>query len=76
MSYAMKFWGKVIELRLRKETQVSENQFDFMPGRLTMEAIYLLRGVMERYRMDQQNLHLIFIDLKKAYVETHGEERR
>ncbi|KAH1190658.1 Craniofacial development protein 2 [Glycine max] len=33
----------------------------------TMEAIYLLRRVMEQYRMDQQDLHLIFIDLEKAY---------
>ena len=38
-----------------------------MPGRSTMEAIYLLRRVMEQYRMDQQDLHLIFIDLEKAY---------
>ncbi|KAL5189467.1 Enoyl-CoA hydratase 2, peroxisomal [Glycine soja] len=33
----------------------------------TMEAIYLLRRVMEQYRMAQQDLHLIFIDLEKAY---------
>ncbi|KAH1225351.1 LINE-1 reverse transcriptase [Glycine max] len=38
-----------------------------MPGKSTMEAIYLLRRVMEQYRMDQQDLHLIFIDLEKAY---------
>ncbi|KAL5139739.1 LINE-1 retrotransposable element ORF2 protein [Glycine soja] len=67
MSHTMKLWEKVIERRLRKETQVTENQFGFMPGRSTMEAIYLLRRVMEQYRMDQQDLHLIFIDLEKAY---------
>lgn len=32
-----------------------------------MEAIYLLRHVMKQYQMDQQNPHLIFIDLEKAY---------
>ncbi|KAH1204730.1 Retrovirus-related Pol polyprotein from type-1 retrotransposable element R2 [Glycine max] len=63
----MKLWERVIERRLRKEAQVTENQFGFMPGRSTMEAIYLLRRVMEQYRMDQQDLHLIFIDLKKTY---------
>ncbi|KAL5193749.1 LINE-1 retrotransposable element ORF2 protein [Glycine soja] len=67
MSHTMKLWERVIERRLRKETQVTENQFGFMPGRSTMEAIYLLRRVMEQYRMDQQDLHLIFIDLEKAY---------
>ncbi|KAL5131607.1 putative RNA-directed DNA polymerase from transposon BS [Glycine soja] len=67
MSHTMKLWERVIERRLRKETQVTENQFGFMPGRSTMEAIYLLQRVMEQYRMDQQDLHLIFIDLEKAY---------
>ncbi|RZB60259.1 LINE-1 retrotransposable element ORF2 protein [Glycine soja] len=67
MSHTMKLWERVIERRLRKETQVTENQFGFMPGRSTMEAIYLLRRVMEQYRMAQQDLHLIFIDLEKAY---------
>ncbi|KAL5183942.1 LINE-1 retrotransposable element ORF2 protein [Glycine soja] len=67
MSHTMKLWERVIEQRLRKETQVTENQFGFMPGRSTMEAIYLLRRVMEQYRMAQQDLHLIFIDLEKAY---------
>ncbi|RZB79100.1 DnaJ-like subfamily C member 7 isoform B [Glycine soja] len=52
MSHTMKLWERVIERRLRKETQVTENQFGFMPGRSTMEAIYLLRRVMEQYRMD------------------------
>ncbi|KAL5184476.1 LINE-1 retrotransposable element ORF2 protein [Glycine soja] len=43
LSHTMKLWERVIERRLRKETQVTENQFGFMPGRSTMEAIYLLR---------------------------------
>ncbi|KAM2572897.1 hypothetical protein TB1_007460 [Malus domestica] len=42
MSHTMKLWERVIEHRLRQKTRVSDNQFGFMPGRSTMEAIYLL----------------------------------
>lgn len=42
MSYTMNLWESVIEQRLRKESQVTKNQFDFMPGRSAIIEIYLL----------------------------------
>ncbi|KAI3412287.1 DNA polymerase [Psidium guajava] len=42
MSHTMKLWERVIEYRLRVVTNVSVNQFGYMPGRSTMEAIFLI----------------------------------
>ena len=58
----MNLWERVIERRLREVVEISENQFSFMPGRSTTEAIHLLRGLMGLV-----DLHMVFIDLEKAY---------
>jgi hypothetical protein len=67
MSNTMKLWERIIEHRLRGVTDVTENQFGFMPGRSIMEAIFLIRQLMERYREQKKDLHMIFIDLEKVY---------
>ena len=63
----MKLWERVIEHRLRRVTSVTQNQFGFMLGRSTMEAIFLIQQLMERYREQKKNLHMVFIDLEKTY---------
>ncbi|GJZ57205.1 retrovirus-related pol polyprotein LINE-1 [Tanacetum coccineum] len=67
LGHTMKLWERVIERRLRRETSVSENQFGFMPGRSSVEAIHLIRSLMKKYRERQRDLHMAFLDLEKAY---------
>jgi len=42
LSHTMKLWQRAIKRRLRKHISLSENEFDFVPGRLAMEVIHLL----------------------------------
>ena len=44
----------------------SPSKFGFMYGRSTMEAIYLLRLVMERYQTDKKDIPLVRIVYIKA----------
>ena len=46
LSHTIKLWERVIKRRIKQEMVIRENQFDFMPGRSTIEAIYVLRRLM------------------------------
>jgi len=63
----MKLWERLIESRLRVDIKISENQFGFMPGRSTTKAAHLIRRLMEFNKDRKIDLHMVFIDLEKAY---------
>ena len=71
----MKIWERIIDRRLREETTIGEEQFGFMPGRGTTDAIFAARQVIEKHREMQKELHLVFIDpLEKAYDRVPRQE--
>ena len=74
ISHSMKLWERVVERRLRSELTFSEQQYGFMPGKSTTDALFALRVLMEKYREGQKELHCVFVDLEKAYDKVPREE--
>ena len=42
-------------------------QFGFMPGKGTIDAVFILKRIQEEYLAIQKKLHMCFADLKKAF---------
>ena len=58
---------KEVENRLRESVDISRRQYGFQPVKSKIEPIFTLRMMQEKYLEKQKELHLVFVDLEKAY---------
>ena len=47
--------------------KVDEMQFGFMPGKGTIDAVFILRRLQEEYLDNEKKLYMCFVDLEKAF---------
>ncbi|XP_066960752.1 uncharacterized protein [Macrobrachium rosenbergii] len=67
MSHTIKIWERIMDQTISKETSIVEEQFGFIPGRGTTDAVFDLRQMMEKHQEKQKGLHIVFIYLAMAY---------
>ena len=63
----MKVIKRIFEKRHRSAIRIDEMQMGFMPGRETIDAIFILRQIFKNYKMAGRKLYVVFVDLEKAF---------
>ena len=48
-------------------------QYGFLPGRVTVVAVFVLRRLTEKFITKSKKLFFVFVDLGKAFDQVPGE---
>ena len=67
LEHGMKVVERVFEKRLRKMVEIREDQYGFVAGKVSIDAIFVLRQLQEKYLEHDKELYLVFVDLEKAF---------
>ena len=65
--HAFKLYEKILDARLREVVDIDKMQYEFMPGRGTVDAVFVLRRLTEKFRAKNKKLFFVFVDLEKAF---------
>ena len=63
----MKIIERVLERRIRALIDFDDAQFGFMPGKGTIDALFLVRRLQEEHRAKDKKMYMCFVDLEKAF---------
>uniref|UniRef100_A0A1B0CQP9 Putative rna-directed dna polymerase from mobile element jockey-like diaphorina citri n=1 Tax=Lutzomyia longipalpis TaxID=7200 RepID=A0A1B0CQP9_LUTLO len=66
-SHTLKIFERVMVSRLQNIIDLTENQCGFVKGKSTTDAIHAIRILMENCKLEKLDLHMVFIDLEKAF---------
>ena len=67
LEHAMKIVERVLERRIQTPVNLNEMQFGFMPGKGTVDAIFIVRRMQEEYQKKDKKLYMCFVDMEKAF---------
>ena len=67
LELGLKVFDRIMDRRIRNGVVIDESQFGFMPGRGTVDAIFIIRQLQEKYIGKNRKLYFGFVDLEKAF---------
>ena len=63
----MKILERFVDGLIRQVVSIDDSQFGFVPGRGTIDAIFVVRQLQEKYLAVNKRLYMAFVDLEKAF---------
>ena len=67
LEHGMKIIERVLERRIRAIVDFDEAQFGFMPGKGTIDALFLVRRLQDEHRAKDKRMYMCFVDSDKAF---------
>ena len=66
LEHAFKLYENILDLRLCEVVDIYRMQYGFMPGRESIDAVFVLTRLTEKFRA-KNKLFFIFVDLEKTF---------
>ena len=67
LEHAMKIVERVPERRTRTLVNLNKMQFEFMPGKRTVDEIFVVRRMQEEHQKKDKKWYMCFVDMEKAF---------
>ena len=67
MEHVFKLYKKVLNGCLCEVVDIEKMEYGFMPGRGTVDAVFVQRRLSEKFRAKNKKLFFIFVDLENAF---------
>ena len=67
LEHCMKIYGRILDKRLREQIELHESQCGFMPGKGTVDPLFIMRQRQKKALEGNQKMYIAFVDLEKAY---------
>ena len=67
LEHVMKIVERILERQIRTLVNLNKMQFGFMPGKGTVDAMFIVRRMQKEYQKKDKKLYMCFVDIEKAF---------